>query len=179
VSSLPHINAVDYVWSLVMQFLLCFCDHGLPVNYLPVLSLGNDAPAEESSVWWGLSHWEPSIIELEWNRAPAGGWLARWDRSFSEGRVVQNLLVCHDMINSVHFNGFSGSHLRLFEQLYKNKKKKSKDDFFSSSAFMPNTAFVYIKWKYKKEQGQMELPISRSIYWQVPPFVLYLHFKMH
>lgn len=72
-----------YVWSLVMYLW-----PWLPVNHLPVLSLGNDAPAEEScwglSVCWRRSHWEASIIELDWNPAPAGGWLAGWDRSFSE-----------------------------------------------------------------------------------------------
>lgn len=87
VSLVLILHTLYYVWPLVMHFSVC-------VNHSPVPSLGNDAPAEESC--WGLSvcrersHWQPSIIESNWNPAPAGGCLAGWDKSFLEGSCTKS-----------------------------------------------------------------------------------------
>lgn len=109
------LHALDYVWSLVMYLW-----PWLPANHLAALSLGNDAPAGEScrglTVCWGRSHWEPSIIESDWNPAPAGGWLAGRDISLLEGFFRCRKKPDH----AEHFGRFSGgfslssSHLRLF-----------------------------------------------------------------
>lgn len=96
------LHALDYVWSLVMYLW-----PWLPANHLAASSLGNDAPAEEScrglTVCWGRSHREPSIIESDWNPAPAGGWLAGRDRSLSEGFFVaeKNLTTQSTLVDLV------------------------------------------------------------------------------
>lgn len=114
------LHALDYVWSLIMYFSVCLWPW-LPVNYLPVLSLGNDAPAEEkllrSQHVEGCSHWEASIIKLDWNPALAGGWLAGWDRSFSKGCCCMKCLMLVTILSilvNLMVDFCTSSHLWLF-----------------------------------------------------------------
>lgn len=85
----------------------------LPVNYLPVLSLGNDAPAEESCLraqcvlrtqsLRAINNW----VGLE----PCTSWgfgLPDGTDPSRRGLVVQKLNVFHGGNHAVHFSWFSG-----------------------------------------------------------------------
>lgn len=170
-----------------MYFSVCLWPW-LPVNYLPVLSLGNDAPAEEKLLWSqrveGCSHWEASIIKLDWNPALAGGWLASWDGSFSKGSCCMKCLMLVTMLSilvNLMVDFSTNSHLGLFRS---NTAAETSTDsiklqdegvyivfFFIfyprqfSSPALPlkqNIAFLCIKPNYKISAGSDERVIQRK-----------------
>ncbi len=168
----------------------------LPVNYLPVLSLGNDAPAEESCLraqcvlrtqsLRAINNW----VGLE----PCTSWgfgLPDGTDPSRRGLVVQKLNVFHGGNHAVHFSWFSGWF--LLQQVISGSSEAiaateistasiKLQDEFTLFFFLPkaiyspalplnqNIAFVCLMPKHKIRAGSDELyrkGSSKRLFWGI------------
>lgn len=104
--------------------LLCTCGHGCLWIICPSCLLAT-MHLQRKAVWglsvcWGRSHWEPSIIELAWNPAPAGGLACRMGQILLGGVLLYKtsvffmaVTILSTLVDLVA-DFSSSSHLRLF-----------------------------------------------------------------